>query len=124
MKIEKKPINFEDDRGLIRDIIVGEEFDAITFLTCNPGAIRGNHLHQESTQCLYVLTGRLVCAAQMGDNPIESQEISAGDLVTNLPKEKHAFKALEKSMLLCITKGPRKGKNYEADTFRLKKPLL
>jgi len=124
MKVEKKSINFKDKRGVIIDIITGDGFDSITLLICNRGAIRGNHFHKKSTQYLYVLSGKLLCASQKGDNPIEIKKITEGDLVTNPPGEKHAFKALKKSLILCIAKGPRRGKNYEADTFRLEKPIL
>lgn len=124
MRIEQKPINFKDKRGLIRDIITEDRIDAITLLTCIPGAIRGNHFHKKTTQYLYVISGRLLYASQMGDDPIETREIADGDLVTNPQGEKHALKALKKSLVLCITKGQRKGKYYESDTFRLKKPIL
>ena len=124
MKIEKKAINFEDERGSIQDILVGSEVDAITLLTCTPGAVRGNHFHKESTQYLYVISGKLLYVSQMGDNPIERKEITEGDLVTNPPGEKHALKALEKSLVLSITKGPRKGENFEKDTYRLEDPIL
>ena len=120
MKTEHKPINFEDNRGLIRDIISGEEYDALTFITCTPGALRGNHYHKESIQLLYVISGKLICAAKKENSDIETIEINDGDLVTNEAGERHAFKAITNSVVLCITKGPRKGKNYEADTYRLK----
>jgi quercetin dioxygenase-like cupin family protein len=124
MKIEKKPINFKDKRGLIRDILIGKKIDAITLLTCKPGAIRGNHFHKKSIQYLYVINGRLLCASQIKDNPVEIKEITEGYLIINPIKEKHAFKALEESLLLCMTKGARKGMDYEKDTFRLKKLIL
>ena len=124
MKIEKKPVNFEDERGTIRDVIVESGIDAVTLLTCNPGSVRANHFHKKSTQYLYVVSGKFLCASQMGDGPIETREMTEGDFITNPPGEKHAFKALEKSVALCIAKGERKGENYEADTFRLEKPIL
>ena len=124
MKIEKKVTNFQDERGFIQDILIGDVVDAVTLLSCEPGAIRGNHFHKKSTQYLYVISGKLICASQKGDSPVEMEEIVEGDLVTNPPGEKHAFKALEKSLVLSMTKGPRKGKNYEKDTYRLDPPIL
>ena len=38
--------------------------------------------------------------------------------------EKHAIKALKKSEILVFTKGPRSARDYEIDTFRLKKIYL
>lgn len=38
--------------------------------------------------------------------------------------EKHALQALEDSELMVFTKGPRGGKEYETDTYRLEVPLI
>jgi hypothetical protein len=38
--------------------------------------------------------------------------------------EKHAFFGLTKYTMLVFTKGPRGGKEYENDTFRLKKNII
>ena len=46
------------------------------------------------------------------------------DLVKIDTKEEHALKALNNSEILVFTKGPRGGKEYENDTFRLKKSLI
>ncbi len=124
MIIEKKSVNFEDARGTIRDILIGKGIDAATIITSVPGTVRGNHYHKESMQYLYVVSGKMVVAAQVGDGPIEKQEIETGDIVTNPPNEKHAFKAIEHTTFLSLTKGPRQGKDYEKDTFRLEKPIL
>ena len=47
-----------------------------------------------------------------------------GDLVVASKNESHAFKALKNSEFLVFTQGPRGGKEYENDTFRLKNPIL
>lgn len=124
MLIENKPINFEDDRGAIRDILIGCDIDAVTILTCKAGSIRGNHYHKESIQYAYIIQGRLLCAAQTDDGPIKYVEVKVGDLVMNPAGEKHAFKALEDSCFLSLTKGPRQGQDFESDTYRLDKKLL
>jgi hypothetical protein len=38
--------------------------------------------------------------------------------------ERHALQALEESTLMVFTKGPRGGKEYESDTYRLDVPLI
>ncbi len=124
MQIENKPIIFEDQRGSIRDILIGKEIDAVTILTCKKGSVRGNHFHKQSVQYGYVVSGSFVCATQIGDNPVEIKELKAGDLIAHPLNEKHAFKALEDSVFLALTKGPRQGTSYEKDTFRLEKPIL
>ena len=47
-----------------------------------------------------------------------------GDLVETSMNEAHAIRALKNSEFLVFTQGPRGGKEYENDTFRLNKPLI
>jgi hypothetical protein len=47
-----------------------------------------------------------------------------GDLILTEKKEQHAIKALSNSEMLIFTKGPRGGKEYESDTFKLIKKLI
>lgn len=124
MQVEKKPINFEDARGWIRDVLIGIDVDAITILSCTKDSVRGNHFHKESLQYTYVVSGKLLYASQKDDGPIEKVEVVEGDLTFNPAGEKHAFRALENSVILSLNKGPRKGKDYEKDTYRLEKPIL
>ena len=124
MQVEKKAIVFEDQRGSIRDILIGKEVDAVTILVCKKGSVRGNHFHKQSIQYGYIVSGSFVCATQIGDNPIETKELKTGDIITHPPGEKHAFKALEDSVFLALTKGPRQGTSYEKDTFHLEKLIL
>ena len=54
----------------------------------------------------------------------ERVKMQSGDISVSFPFQRHAFKALKKSRVLVLTKGPR-WKNYEIDTYRLKnKPLI
>lgn len=124
MEIIKTKINSQDERGVIRDILIGVDVDAVTLLTQKAGTVRGNHFHKQSDQYLYVVSGKLTAAAQKDDGPIETAEIKEGDIVVNPAGEKHAFKAIEDSVLLSLTKGPRQGKDYEKDVFRLEKPII
>jgi quercetin dioxygenase-like cupin family protein len=124
MQLEHKPINFEDARGSIRDIIAGFDVDSITIITCKTGAVRGNHFHKETTQYTYIVGGRLIYATQQKDGAVETRVVETGDLTTDTPWSKHAFKALEDSIIIQMSKGPRQGENYEKDTFRLDEPIL
>jgi quercetin dioxygenase-like cupin family protein len=47
-----------------------------------------------------------------------------GDLVATGPNERHALQGIEESTLMVFTRGPRGGKEYESDTFRLEVPLI
>lgn len=117
--------NFEDARGEIRDLVTHQGIDAVTYLTSKNGAIRGNHYHEHTVQWEYVLSGSYECYSRQGlDGEVEMKIIAKGDLVRHPVGECHALKALEDSELLSMTKGPRRGIDYEQDVIRLKEPLV
>ncbi len=115
---------FSDDRGEILDVLTGENIDAVTLITFTKGATRANHYHKETIQWNYVTNGKLIYASQEIGGVKKEITLSKGDFVTSNPNEIHAFKAIENSELLVLTKGPRAGKDYEEDTFRLEEPIL
>lgn len=110
---------FQDQRGQITDIIEHTPFDSVTIITCVCGADRGNHYHKESIQYSYVLSGRIRARTQSPDGPVEAADLVVGNLLETPPFERHALFALEDSVLLIITSGPRGGMSYEDDTFRV-----
>lgn len=124
MKYVKTKPNFTDKRGEIRDILTHCSVDAITYITCETGAVRGNHYHKKTEQYDFVLEGKIKCVTRDRDGLIKRKTLVPGDLVYHPPFEAHAFEALEKSAFLSMTKGPRNGKDYESDTIRLDKPLI
>ena len=113
----------EDERGTIADILRREVIDSVTLITSKEGALRGNHYHKETIQYVYVMEGRLKVLSQMPGEPVRSAVLGKGDLIVNVPHESHAFLALEDSDFLVLTKGPRGGKDYEDDTYRLDAPI-
>lgn len=108
---------FEDSRGVIRDLIV-DDIHSVTEISFTPNSVRGNHVHQETTQWTYVLAGELKMAT-IQSGAVISRNLKPGDLVVSLPNEPHAFKAITHSKILVFTKGLRSGMNYELDTHRL-----
>jgi quercetin dioxygenase-like cupin family protein len=71
-----------------------------------------------------LLKGKVRLVAQFGVGPIEERTLGPGDLVSTAPMEKHALVGIEDSELLVFTEGPRGGKEYESDTFKLDTPLV
>ena len=110
---------FHDNRGQITDIIQHTPFDSVTVITCVKGAIRGNHYHKESIQYSYVLSGRVLAYTQLPDGEVETADLVENDLLETPVLERHALQALEDSVLIIITRGPRGGKDYEKGTFRV-----
>jgi len=123
MQIIHKVPDFVDERGEVTDIVYGIDVNSITVITCKKGSVRGNHYHKKTTQYTYVLSGKFELFIQNGGEDVQSKIIEKGDLVLSPPNEKHAFKALENSMLIACCDGPRAGKQYEEDTYRLEKPI-
>lgn len=120
MDIQHTKVNFEDDRGQIHDILTHEEIDAVTYITYAAGAVRANHYHEHSVQWDYVISGSLECYSRAGyDGSVEKVTLKPGDLVRHPIGEHHALKALEDSVTLSLTKGPRNGSDYESDVVRL-----
>lgn len=121
MDIKHTEPNHVDERGIIQDILTHEAIDAVTFITYEkPGMVRANHYHEHSVQWDYVISGKLECYVQQGeDGEIEMKIIGPGDLVKHPINERHALKAIEPSVTLSLTQGPRRGKDYEQDVIRL-----
>lgn len=113
---------FADDRGVIQDLLVGP-VDAITQIDTVAGAIRGNHVHWQTIQWTYVVSGRLRVVTERGGARADD-EYGPGAFLVEAPGTAHAWQALEDTRVLVFTRGPRSGPAYETDTQRLAEPLL
>lgn len=114
---------FSDPRGEIIDLFPSVPVN-VTIIHSRKGAVRGNHYHKETIQCTYVLTGRVKCFSQFEGEEPYSVIADAGEALTHAPNERHAFEALEDTTWIVMTSGPRAGKDYETDTYRLDVPLI
>jgi quercetin dioxygenase-like cupin family protein len=105
---------FEDDRGVIQDLL--GPVDAVTEISTKRGAVRGNHIHMHTDQWTYVVSGSIQTAA--------NKIYTSGMFFLEAAGIPHAWTALEDSVTLVFTKGPRSGENYESDVTRLKDKLI
>ena len=122
MKKLKTKIDYKDHRGIISDIIENEKINAITLLTIKKGKVRENHYHKKTFQWNYIISGKMKLVTKK--NGIKkSITLNKDDIAVTVPFEQHALVGLTNCKVLVFTKGPRGGKEYESDTFRLKKPL-
>lgn len=114
---------FEDHRGVIQDIFGATapegRIDSVTRISTRAGAIRGNHLHRETTQWTLLLSGSLLMAS--GGS---MRLMRPGEVVKHPPGDPHAWKAISDCECIVFTRGPRAGEDYESDVIRLKEPLL
>lgn len=125
MEIWNKPINFEDERGAIRDILTHTPVEHITIITNVKGAVRGNHYHKETIQYDYVVSGKMrILSRPEGTETVTVVTAEPGTLIKHDRGEAHALIALEDSVFLSITEGTRGGEDYEKDTYRLETPLV
>ena len=124
MKLVPLTVNFRDERGAITDLIEAEEINAVTLVTFSKGAIRGNHFHKHTVQYNYLLRGSIELVTRIPGEQRQSAVLGLGELAAVGEMEQHALRALEDSELLVFTRGPRGGKEYETDTFRLDTPLI
>ena len=124
MKKIKKKIMHRDNRGLIIDLLERKKINSITFITQKKGKVRGNHYHKKTIQWNYLVKGKILLIGQKKNRKINKIILSEGDIVETEKNEKHAIKALKDSQFLVFTQGPRGGKDYERDTYRLTKPLV
>jgi len=117
-------VAFEDARGKIIDLIENENINAVTVITFRKGAARGNHYHKKTTQWNYLLSGKIKLVTQIPGKNVAETFMAPGDITMTVPNERHALFASEDAELMVFTKGPRGGKEYENDTFRLDKLLI
>ena len=119
MKVMKIKSVVEDERGKIVDILVNEAIDHVNLISFKKGAVRGNHYHKKSAHYNFVLSGTLKLLTKVPREKIKNRIVASGELVFISPMERHTLIALEDSEILVFTRGPRGGKNYEKDTYRL-----
>jgi quercetin dioxygenase-like cupin family protein len=124
MDVMKVPVSFRDDRGEIIDVLKKGTIEYVTIIRSRQGAVRANHFHKDTYQYVYVLDGSLRVVSQMPGEPASEAVLQAGDLILNVPQERHAFEALSDTTFLVLTRGPRGGDDYESDTYRLDEPLI
>ena len=77
-----------------------------------------------TTQWNYLIAGKINLVTQMPGEKIVETIMLPGELTVTRPTDRHALHALEDSEVMVFTKGPRGGKEYESDTFRLDVPLV
>ncbi len=124
MKKIKIKTSFKDSRGLIIDLLEKKMINAITMITQKKGSVRGNHFHKKTIQWNFVLSGKLELHTKKKNKKKKKIVLNKGDFAVTDKNESHALKALSNAEFLVFTQGPRGGKEYENDTFRLKDPLI
>lgn len=125
---ELKPISVppavEDDRGALYDIIDGIELRSLNIVTCNPGAIRGNHYHKTQTNWIYIVEGQLSMYTQdrrNTNNEYNIVEMNPGDMIKIPSNVIHAvvIKEYAKFVEVADKAQGEDGEFYEKDTVNV-----
>lgn len=121
MKIIKTSPDFEDARGSITDLFYDDAVNHVTHIkTLDKDAIRGNHYHRQTTQAMYMIKGSLFYwYSELGSGVVNKIRVSLGEIVVTPPNEVHALTFDETNEFIVFTWGPRGGKDYEDDTYRV-----
>lgn len=123
---EQKLGNFSDKRGSITDIFYGKQINHGCIIQNMPGAVRGNHYHNQTTQYTYILSGNLsYYHKKLDSNLIEVYQATEGDMIISEPLEIHAMKAGDNGcVFIAFAEGPRGGEDYEQDTIRVESIVI
>ena len=113
--------SFVDERGAINDIFSNLSIQHACYILSKKGAVRGNHYHKYTTQYTLIMQGNLFYKSKNLENSeIKEGIFDRGSMIISPPMEAHAMKALhEDCEFFAFASGPRGGKNYEKDTYRL-----
>ncbi len=125
MRRYKRKINYKDNRGYILDISYKEDFNHSALISSNKNSVRANHYHKKTTQITFILKGScFYFSKKLNQKKTKKVRLKKFDYLITGPNEIHAYKFLEKTEMLVLSKGLRGGKDYEKDTFRVQKKLI
>jgi dTDP-4-dehydrorhamnose 3,5-epimerase-like enzyme len=116
----------KDDRGTIADIFYKGSIEHVAIIKSNPGSIRGNHYHEESTQHMLITKGSLEYWYKQLDSDDKPQcvVLCEGDIVSTPPFEVHALKIIDENEFIVFSEGMRGGRDYESDTIRINENII
>jgi len=114
------PQNFEDERGVIKNIADGKLGD-VAIITSKANSVRANHVHDDDWHLSYLVSGSM---KYFWKNEIEASEtknvvVKAGEMVYTPKKSPHKMQFLEDSIFIAVSQLSRVQENYEEDTKRL-----
>ena len=113
---------FEDDRGVITNIIDKDGIAHVAIITSKRDSVRGNHWHPEDWQMIYIIDGGFTARYQelvfndIGDviphGELVVKNVVAGDLEFIPPGWAHAYRFNEHTVFLNITPGDRDAEGF------------
>ena len=117
----------EDERGKIVDIFYKQNIEHVAVIISKKGVYRGDHYHKETVQHILITKGSMEYWYKPvdSDKPAKMVILKEGERVSTPVNEIHALYFLEKdNQFVVFSTGLRGGKDYEADTFRVKPSII
>ena len=111
---------FEDDRGKIQTILVGD-IKSVQVITSKKKTVRANHYHKSDSHHMYVIKGAMKYFYRPAEDKSEPQclIVNSGQMVFTPPMVEHAVEFIEDSEFINITGKPRDQVAYEDDLVRV-----
>ena len=114
------PQNFEDERGVIKNIADGKLGD-VAIITSKANSVRANHVHNDDWHLSYLVSGSM---KYFWKNEFEASEtnsvvVKTGEMVYTPKKSPHKMQFLEDSIFIAVSQLSRVQENYEENTKRL-----
>jgi len=114
------PQNFEDERGVIKNIADGKLGD-VAIITSKANSVRANHVHNDDWHLSYLVSGSMkyFWKSEIEASETKSVVVNAGEMVYTPKKSPHKMQFLEDSIFIAVSQLSRVQENYEDDTKRL-----
>ena len=108
---------FEDERGVIVNVLEHTAFEHLAYITCNPGAVRGNHYHPNEDQWIFMVVGRMaVRAVDIVTEETWNYMVEEGQLEYMPPGIAHAYHFPKETVFINVTpRGRRDADNNERE---------
>jgi quercetin dioxygenase-like cupin family protein len=112
---------FEDDRGMIQNLIESAGVNAVAIIHSKAGSKRSNHYHLESDHYLYIVSGSLLYYERLPNESsanIAPTFVTAGEIIFTPPGVVHLTEFLSDTVMISIGSNPRSHHHHENDLVR------
>jgi len=109
---------YSDERGRIVSL---PPFPAtgVLVIESEPGAVRGNHLHQHESHLMYVVSGRMIYLEETERGTVVATEVGAGETVISPRGRAHCTVFPERTVICVLNDVDRTGARYEEEVVRV-----
>lgn len=109
---------YTDERGRIVSL---PPFPAtgVLIIESEPGAVRGNHFHQQESHLMHVVSGRMIYLEESASGTVAATEVKAGETVISGRGRAHCTVFPERTVMCVLNDVDRTGNRYEDEVVRV-----